>query len=132
MLWPNRLPASKKRTSKRILVILYGTLFVLCASLIAVAHVYELKGQREEAFERMGTIAIGLSDQIPAGHVTKLLEKYDSRGMLIKNTQDAWYYVMHDHLRRRLSGMTSAPRRTCTAWRQTASCRSSSGSPEDR
>lgn len=100
MLWCHRLSAPKQRTSRRILVILYGTLFVLCASLIAVAHVYELKGQREEAFERMGAIASGLADQIPAGHVTTLLEKYDSRGMLIKNTQDAWYYVMHDHLRK--------------------------------
>ncbi|MBK7382206.1 MAG: serine/threonine-protein phosphatase [Flavobacteriales bacterium] len=81
-------------------MILYGTLFVLCASLIGVAHWYELKNQREEAFARSGTIASGLADQISAKHVESLLAKYDGRGMLIKNTQDAWYYVMHDHLRK--------------------------------
>ena len=48
----------------------------------------------------MGSIVSGLADQVPAKHVELLLEKYDGRGMLIKNTQDAWYYVMHDHLRK--------------------------------
>ncbi|MBP7407162.1 MAG: serine/threonine-protein phosphatase [Flavobacteriales bacterium] len=94
------MSAPSNRTSSRILLILYGTLFVLCASLIAVAHVYELKGQRKEAFSRLGSIVSGLADQVPAKHVELLLEKYDGRGMLIKNTQDAWYYVMHDHLRK--------------------------------
>ncbi len=94
------LTAPTDRTARRILLILYGTLFALCASLIAVAHWYELRGQRQEVLLRLGTITSGLADQIPARHVESLLKKYDGRGMLIKNTQDAWYYVMHEHLRK--------------------------------
>ncbi|MBL0126309.1 MAG: serine/threonine-protein phosphatase [Flavobacteriales bacterium] len=94
------LNPTPNRTSRRILLILYGTLFVLCASLIGVAHWYELKNQREETFSRLESIVSGLADQIPAKHVENLLAKYDGRGMLIKNTQDAWYYVMHEHLRK--------------------------------
>ncbi len=90
----------KNRTSNRILFILYGTLFVLCASLIAVAHVYELRSQRQEAVARLAAITASVADQVPAKHVSMLLERYDGRGMLIKNTQDARYYVMHDHLRK--------------------------------
>ncbi|MBK8497897.1 MAG: serine/threonine-protein phosphatase [Flavobacteriales bacterium] len=81
-------------------MILYGTLFVLVAALIGVAHLYEVRGQRQEVLLRLGTITSGLADQIPARHVQSLLEKYDSRGMLIKSTQDARYYVMHEHLRK--------------------------------
>lgn len=88
------------RSSRKVLLILYGTLLVLCAALISVSHVYELRGQRHEVLLRLGTITSGLADQIPARHVANLLEKYDSRGVLIKNTQDARYYVLHEHLRK--------------------------------
>jgi serine phosphatase RsbU (regulator of sigma subunit) len=94
------LSAPDNRSSRKVLLILYSTLFVLVASLIVVAHVYELKGQRQETLLRLGTITSGLADQIPAKNVEHLLERYDGQGMLVKNTQDAWYYVMHEHLRK--------------------------------
>ncbi|MBK9175679.1 MAG: serine/threonine-protein phosphatase [Flavobacteriales bacterium] len=88
------------RSSHRILLFLYGTLFVLCAAFIGVAHWYELKGQRREAVTRLGSIASSLADQIPARHTPLLLEKYTAPGTIIKNTQDARYYVVHEQLRK--------------------------------
>lgn len=79
---------------------LFGTLFVLCAAVIGVAHWHELKSQREEAMDRLATIARGLADQIPARHASLLLEKYSAPGLLIKPTQDARYYVVHEQLRK--------------------------------
>ena len=70
-------------------MILFGTLLVLCAAVIAAAHWHEMKSQREEALDRLATIATGLADQIPARHASLLLEKYTSPGLIIKPTQDA-------------------------------------------
>lgn len=106
------LSTAKSSSSRRILFVLYGTLLVLCASLIGVAHYTELNSQRTEAQARLGSITAGLADQISADQVQQLLRKYDGRGMLIKNTQDAWYYVMHDHLRKAMerNGLEQAVR----------------------
>ncbi|MBK8226895.1 MAG: serine/threonine-protein phosphatase [Flavobacteriales bacterium] len=86
--------------SRRILIVLYGTLFMLCAALIGTAHWHELKSQREEALERLSAIAASLADQVPARHAVLLLEKYPAPGLIIKNTQDARYYVVHEQLRK--------------------------------
>ncbi len=94
------LAATPDRSSRRILAILFGTLFVLCAAVIGVAHWHELKSQREEALDRLATIASGLADQIPARHASLLLEKYTAQGLIIKSTQDARYYVVHEQLRK--------------------------------
>jgi serine phosphatase RsbU (regulator of sigma subunit) len=86
--------------SRRILIVLYGTLFLLCAALIGTAHWHELKSQRQEALERLSAIAASLADQVPARHAALLLEKYSAPGLIIKNTQDARYYVVHEQLRK--------------------------------
>ncbi|MBK6343602.1 MAG: serine/threonine-protein phosphatase [Flavobacteriales bacterium] len=86
--------------SRRILIVLYGTLFMLCSALIGTAHWHELKSQRSEALERLSAIAASLADQVPARHASLLLEKYPAPGLIIKNTQDARYYVVHEQLRK--------------------------------
>lgn len=73
---------------------------MLCAAFIGVAHWYELKGQRRDAVTRLGSITNSLADQIPARHAPLLLEKYTLPGTIIKNTQDARYYVVHEQLRK--------------------------------
>ncbi len=88
------------RSSRRILSILYGTLFVLCSALIGIAHWYELNSQREEALDKLGTISAALADQLPARHAPLLMEQYNAPGLIIKNTQDARYYLIHEQLRK--------------------------------
>jgi len=78
----------------------YATLLVLTVVVIALAHVAEKRSQREEALERLGSVTSTLAAQLNGDHVTLLLEKYREPGLVIKSTQDAWYYVLHDHLRR--------------------------------
>ncbi len=79
---------------------LYGTLLVLCGAFIGVAHWHELRSQRAESLERLGALAASLADQIPARHAGLLLEKYTAPGLIIKTTQDARYYVVHEQLRK--------------------------------
>lgn len=40
---------------------------------------------------------------INADHIALLLEKYPASGVLLKPTQDPWFYVLHDQLRRTAS-----------------------------
>lgn len=94
------LPPTPARGSRRILAVLFGTLLLLCAALIGVAHWQELKSQRQEALDRLAAIAAMLADQVPARHAPLLLEKYPAPGLIIKNTQDARYYLVHEQLRK--------------------------------
>jgi serine phosphatase RsbU (regulator of sigma subunit) len=94
------LPTPQTQGSRRILIVLYGTLLVLCGAFIGAAHWYELKAQRKEALDRLGAITASLADQIPARHPALLLDKYPAPGLIIKPTQDARYYVVHEQLRK--------------------------------
>lgn len=83
-----------------MLLAVYATLLVLGAVVITKAYRDTRVSAREEALERLGDATALLAAQINGDHVDLLLERYSAPGLLIKPTQDAWYYVMHDHLRR--------------------------------
>ncbi len=87
-------------TTRKVLLAVYGTLLTLSVVLIAWLHHTTRRDLREEAIARLGSITSTLAAQMDGGRVTRLLQKYDSQGMLIKNTQDAWYYIMHETLRK--------------------------------
>lgn len=92
--------ALRKRSTRKILWVVYATLAVLCIAVIGLMHNSERHAQREQVNGRLSTIVTTLAGQLNAGHVRLVLEKYDGRGMIFKSTQDARYYVLHDHLRR--------------------------------
>ena len=87
-----------KTTSRKVLFTLYGTLLVLSTALIAWLHAGQMRTLKAEAFAHLGGVTGTLGAQLDGGRVARLLERYDSRGMLINNTQDAWYYVLHESL----------------------------------
>ena len=87
-------------TTHKVLLAVYATLLVLCVVVIVVLHQLDQRARYKEAQVVLNSITTGLTDQLNADHVDLLLQKYDGRGTIIKSTQDAWYYVMHDHLRR--------------------------------
>lgn len=95
---PTRIFERPKTTSRKVLLMLYGTLLVLGTALIAWLHSGQMKTLESQAFARMGGVTGTLGAQLDGGRVVRLLERYDSRGMLINNTQDAWYYVLHENL----------------------------------
>lgn len=80
-------------------------MLAVCVAVISLAHINERRDQRSEAMARMGGVTSTLATQLNGDHVEMILEKYDGRGMVIKNTQDAWYYVLHDHLRKSAESM---------------------------
>ncbi len=78
----------------------HATLFLLCSVVILMVHVSERRSRLAQGLAQLRSITSTLSEQIAPGHITSLLERYDGRGMVIKNTQDAWYYVLHERLRK--------------------------------
>ena len=93
-----------RTTTHKVLLAVYATLLVLCVAVIVVFHRMEQQARFKEAQVVLNSVTSALAEQLNADHVDLLLEKYDGRGTIIRSTQDAWYYVMHDHLRRASKG----------------------------
>lgn len=89
-----------RSTSRKVMLMLYGASLMVGIGLIVHAHANQRTAARERAMARLAGVTGTLSAQLDGGRVSKLLEQYDSRGMLVKNTQDAWYYVLHEALRK--------------------------------
>ena len=89
-----------KTTARKVLLVVYGTMLLLSVALITWIHTGQLKTLKSQAYARMGGVTGTLSAQLDGGRVQRLLTKYDSQGMLINNTQDAWYYILHETLRK--------------------------------
>lgn len=87
-------------TSRKILLMLYGASLLIGVTVIIRSHRGEEKSMRDQALSQLGAVTGTLSAQIEGNRVTRLLNTYDSRGMLVKNTQDAWYYILHETLRK--------------------------------
>lgn len=95
-----RLFEAPKSTSRKVLFLLYGSLLVLSVVLIAWLHNGQLRSLRSQAYAQMGGVTGTLGAQLDGGRIIRLLDRYDSRGMLLSSTQDAWYYVLHDNLKK--------------------------------
>lgn len=89
-----------KRTKHKVLYAVYAVLLVLCLAVIIIVHRGEQKSQQAQGLAQLRSITSTLSEEIGANNVVALAERYDSRGMVIKNTQDARYYVLHERLRK--------------------------------
>lgn len=99
---PGVVPLDLRRpsTTRTVLLVLFATLFAVGAALVAWSHTATRRTLRHEAVARLGGIAGTLSSAIDGSRVTRLLEKYDARGMLVHSAQDPWYYVLHENLRK--------------------------------
>jgi serine phosphatase RsbU (regulator of sigma subunit) len=87
-------------TSRKVLLMLYGASLLIGAAVILRSHRGEEKSMRDQTLSQLGAVTGTLSAQIEGNRITRLLDTYDSRGMLVKNTQDAWYYILHETLRK--------------------------------
>lgn len=79
---------------------MYATLFVAGLLLTAKTQRDAEDSHRTSSLRRLADATALVATQINGDHITKLLEKYPQEGLLIKHTQDAWYYVMYDQLKR--------------------------------
>lgn len=79
---------------------MYATLFVAGLLLTAKTQRDAEDSHTKSSLRRLGDATALVATQINGDHITKLLEKYPKEGLLIKHTQDAWYFVMHDQLKR--------------------------------
>lgn len=89
-----------KRTKQKVLYTVYGALLILCITVIAMVHRSDSNARRAESLARLRSITGTLSEQLGANNLQALVENYDGQGMVMKNTQDARYYVLHDRLRK--------------------------------
>ena len=87
-------------TSRRVLLVLFGTLLLLGIGLIVWMHQGERRARLQEAASRQTGITATLAGQLDGGRVTRLLSTYADPGLIVRNTQDAWYYSLHDALKR--------------------------------
>ncbi len=85
-------------TSRKVLLMLYGASLLIGVAIIIRSHRGEKEALQEQTMARLAGVTGTLSTQLDGGRITRLLKTYDSRGMLVKNTQDAWYYVQHGAL----------------------------------
>ena len=79
---------------------MHGTLLVISVALLVWLHQSQKQGLVNEALSRLGGVTSTIASQTDGGRVTRLLNTFDSPGTLIQNTQDAYYYVMHQELRK--------------------------------
>lgn len=96
-------------TSGKVMLMLYGASLVVGVVLIVHSHQSEEVALRQHAMAGLTGVTGTLSAQLDGTRITRLLDTYDSRGMLVKNTQDAWYYITHDALRKsaQAAGLTT-------------------------
>ncbi|MBL7956058.1 MAG: SpoIIE family protein phosphatase [Flavobacteriales bacterium] len=89
-----------KRTKHKVLYAVYAALFILCVAVIVIVHRNEAKALKGQGIAQLRTITSTLSEELGANNLEALLERYTSPGLVIKNTQDARYYVLHERLRK--------------------------------
>ncbi len=89
-----------KRTKHKVLYAVYAALLVLCLAVIVIVHLGEQRSQRAQGVAQLRSITSTLSEEIGATNLQALVDRYESRGLVIKNTQDARYYVLHERLRK--------------------------------
>lgn len=89
-----------KRTQQKVLYAVYAALLALCVAVIVIVHRNEQAALKGQGIAQLRTIASTLSEEVAASNLQALVEKYQEPGLVIKNTQDARYYVLHERLRR--------------------------------
>lgn len=87
-------------TARKVLFIIYGTLLTTCVVAIVWLHHGRRNALQHDTLTRLGGLTGTLAAQLDLTRVDRLLHTYDSRGMLVRNTQDPWYYVMHESFRK--------------------------------
>jgi serine phosphatase RsbU (regulator of sigma subunit) len=100
MLSYKELIQKPKTTARKVVVLLYGALLVLGVLMVTWLHSGQMKALTSQAHARMGGVTGTLGAQLEGGRIQRLLAKYDSKGMVISNTQDPYYYVLHETLRK--------------------------------
>lgn len=89
-----------RSTAHRVLLLLYGVTLGAATALICWSHAARSRSAAESALARSAGIARTLGGELDGGRILHLLERYDSRGMLVSNMQDARYYVLQQALAR--------------------------------
>lgn len=85
-------------TSRKVLLLLCAASLCIGLAFIIRDHRGRTGALQEQALARLSGVTGTLSAQIEGDRIARLLDTFDSRGMLVKNTQDAWYYVQHSAL----------------------------------
>lgn len=96
-------------TRRKVLFATGALLVLLLASALQFLYRSDLGALERERLEQLDVATRSAAALINADHLAMLVEKYPTLGMLVKPTQDAWAYVLHDQLRRTASIHTDLP-----------------------
>lgn len=89
-----------RSTAHRVLLLLYGVSLGICVGLIGWSHVAQQQSLVRNAQAGAAGIVGTLSGELEGGRILRLLDRYDTRGMLVSTMQDARYYVLQQALER--------------------------------
>lgn len=89
-----------RSAAHRVLYLLYSVALAVCVGLITWSHTAQTRSLLHTTQERLAGIAGTLGGELDGGRILRLLERYDSRGMLVQRTQEARYYVLQQALER--------------------------------
>lgn len=84
----------------KVLLAMFGTLFLSCAGLIGWQHYEQRQELYRETADQLSNITALLAAQTDGDNIAMLVQKYREPGLIIRNTQDAWYYVAQRSLAR--------------------------------
>lgn len=87
-------------TSRKVMLLLYAASLIVGVAILVQSHRGGKQAEQQRAMARLAGVSGTLAAQLDGNRINRLLDAYDSRGMLVKNTQDAWYYVLHGALLR--------------------------------
>ncbi|MEZ4755970.1 MAG: PP2C family protein-serine/threonine phosphatase [Flavobacteriales bacterium] len=90
-------------TRRKVLFATGAALVLMVAAGLHFIYHSDLRALERERLEQLDVATRSAAALINADHLALLVEKYPERGMLVKPTQDAWAYVLHDQLRRTAS-----------------------------
>ena len=76
---------------------------------LRVTYTSELRSLEHGRLEQLNMATRSAAALVNADHIRTLLEKYPVSGLLVRTTQDAWYYILHDQLERTISVHSDIP-----------------------
>ena len=99
----DRVRYRRPTTRHKVLLATVALLAGLMIGGLRVGYTSELRSLEQDRMEQLSVATRSAAALVNANHIRALLDKYPTAGLLVKPTQDAWYYVLHDQLERTAS-----------------------------
>lgn len=84
------------------MLLLYATALTIGVLVLVRSYDAHERSLRKGAIAQLSGVTGTLATQLDGNRLKRLLERYDTPGVLIKNTQDAWYFTLYNAMEKGL------------------------------